>query len=37
MPVLFRRSGWPALPDAFVVVSDTTEVMGHRIGNQPHW
>jgi uncharacterized membrane-anchored protein YitT (DUF2179 family) len=22
---------------AFVVVSDTTEVMGHRIGNQPHW
>ncbi len=24
-------------PKAFVVVSDTTEVMGHRIGNQPHW
>lgn len=24
-------------PQAFVVVSDTTEVMGHRIGNQPHW
>ena len=24
-------------PTAFVVVSDTTEVMGHRIGNQPHW
>jgi uncharacterized membrane-anchored protein YitT (DUF2179 family) len=24
-------------PDAFVVVNDTTEVMGHRIGNQPHW
>ena len=24
-------------PHAFVVVSDTTEVMGHRIGNQPHW
>ncbi len=24
-------------PGAFVVVSDTTEVMGHRIGNQPHW
>jgi len=23
--------------NAFVVVSDTTEVMGHRIGNQPHW
>ena len=23
--------------DAFVVVSDTTEVIGHRIGNQPHW
>jgi uncharacterized membrane-anchored protein YitT (DUF2179 family) len=24
-------------PDAFVVVTDTMEVMGHRIGNQPHW
>jgi uncharacterized membrane-anchored protein YitT (DUF2179 family) len=24
-------------PDAFVVVSDTLEVMGKRIGNQPHW
>ena len=24
-------------PDALLVVSDTTEVMGHRIGNQPHW
>jgi uncharacterized membrane-anchored protein YitT (DUF2179 family) len=24
-------------PNALVVVSDTTEVMGHRIGNQPHW
>jgi uncharacterized membrane-anchored protein YitT (DUF2179 family) len=24
-------------PEAFVVVSDTLEVMGHRIGNQPHW
>lgn len=24
-------------PQAFVVVSDTTEVMGRRIGNQPHW
>jgi hypothetical protein len=24
-------------PDAFIVVPDTTEVMGHRIGNQPHW
>ena len=24
-------------PDAFVVVSDTLEVMGRRIGNQPHW
>lgn len=24
-------------PNAFVVVSETTEVMGHRIGNQPHW
>ena len=24
-------------PHAFVVVTDTLEVMGHRIGNQPHW
>jgi uncharacterized membrane-anchored protein YitT (DUF2179 family) len=24
-------------PEAFVVVSDTLEVMGYRIGNQPHW
>jgi uncharacterized membrane-anchored protein YitT (DUF2179 family) len=24
-------------PAAFVVVTETTEVMGHRIGNQPHW
>jgi len=24
-------------PEAFVVVSETLEVMGHRIGNQPHW
>jgi uncharacterized membrane-anchored protein YitT (DUF2179 family) len=24
-------------PGAFVVVTDTMEVMGHRIGNQPHW
>ncbi|MBW2312413.1 MAG: YitT family protein [Deltaproteobacteria bacterium] len=24
-------------PDAFVVVTDTLEVMGQRIGNQPHW
>ncbi len=24
-------------PDVFVVVSDTLEVMGTRIGNQPHW
>ncbi len=24
-------------PDAFLVVSDTLEVMGQRIGNQPHW
>jgi uncharacterized membrane-anchored protein YitT (DUF2179 family) len=23
-------------PRAFVVVSDTLEVMGHKIGNQPH-
>lgn len=24
-------------PDAFVVVTDTLEVMGRRVGNQPHW
>lgn len=24
-------------PDAFVVVMDTLEVMGARMGNQPHW
>jgi len=24
-------------PDAFVVITETMEVMGHRIGNQPHW
>jgi uncharacterized membrane-anchored protein YitT (DUF2179 family) len=24
-------------PGAFVVVTDTREVMGHLIGNQPHW
>lgn len=24
-------------PTAFVVVTETREVMGHRIGNQPHW
>ena len=24
-------------PQAFVVVTDTVEVMGRRIGNQPHW
>ncbi len=24
-------------PDPFMVVSDTLEVMGRRIGNQPHW
>ena len=24
-------------PDALVVVTDTLEVMGRRIGNQPHW
>jgi uncharacterized membrane-anchored protein YitT (DUF2179 family) len=24
-------------PTAFVVISDTAEVMGYRIGNQPHW
>jgi uncharacterized membrane-anchored protein YitT (DUF2179 family) len=24
-------------PGAFVVVTDTLEVMGHHIGTQPHW
>jgi uncharacterized membrane-anchored protein YitT (DUF2179 family) len=24
-------------PNAFVVITETMEVMGHRIGNQPHW
>jgi uncharacterized membrane-anchored protein YitT (DUF2179 family) len=24
-------------PEAFVVVSETLEVMGRSIGNQPHW
>jgi uncharacterized membrane-anchored protein YitT (DUF2179 family) len=24
-------------PHAFVVVSETLEVMGRNIGNQPHW
>jgi uncharacterized membrane-anchored protein YitT (DUF2179 family) len=24
-------------PSAFVVISDTAEVMGNRIGNQAHW
>ena len=24
-------------PDAIVIVSDTLEVMGHQIGNEPHW
>jgi uncharacterized membrane-anchored protein YitT (DUF2179 family) len=24
-------------PDAFVVVTETLEVMGKSIGNQPHW
>jgi uncharacterized membrane-anchored protein YitT (DUF2179 family) len=23
--------------DAFVVISDTMEVVNYRIGNQPHW
>ena len=41
--ITFRE--WPRLkriireadPNAFVVVTDTLEVMGQRIGNQPHW
>ena len=24
-------------PQAFVVITETSEVMGHKIGNQPHW
>ncbi len=24
-------------PNAFVVIADTLEVMGYRVGNQPHW
>lgn len=24
-------------PKAFLVINDTLEVMGSRIGNQPHW
>jgi uncharacterized membrane-anchored protein YitT (DUF2179 family) len=24
-------------PEAFVVITETMEVMGRRIGNQPHW
>ena len=24
-------------PNAFVVVTDTLEVMGRHVGNQPHW
>ncbi len=24
-------------PDAFIVISDTMEVVNYRIGNQPHW
>ena len=24
-------------PDALVIVNETLEVMGRRIGNQPHW
>jgi len=24
-------------PNAFLVVNDILEVMGNRIGNQPHW
>jgi hypothetical protein len=24
-------------PNAFVVVTDTLEVMGPRVGTQPHW
>jgi uncharacterized membrane-anchored protein YitT (DUF2179 family) len=41
--VTFRELGFlkriirEADPAAFVVVTDTREVMGHRIGNQPPW
>ena len=33
----FKRIVHAADPNAFVVISDTLEVMNHRIGNQPHW
>ncbi|GAB4261505.1 YitT family protein [Deferrisoma sp.] len=41
--ITFRE--WPRLkravraidPEAFVVVTDTLEVLGQRIGNEPHW
>ena len=32
----FARNGTEH-PDAFVVISDTQEVINYRIGNQPHW
>jgi uncharacterized membrane-anchored protein YitT (DUF2179 family) len=46
--ILYAVISFPELPrlkemirrvdsDAFVVVTDTLEVMGQRIGNQPHW
>lgn len=33
----FKEIVRKADPDAFVVVTETLEVMGKRIGNQPHW
>jgi len=33
----FKEIVRQADPDAFVVVTETLEVMGKRIGNQPHW
>jgi uncharacterized membrane-anchored protein YitT (DUF2179 family) len=33
----FKRIVHTIDPGAFVVISDTLEVMNYRIGNQPHW
>jgi uncharacterized membrane-anchored protein YitT (DUF2179 family) len=33
----FKRLVHGIDPDAFVVISDTQEVINYRIGNQPHW
>jgi uncharacterized membrane-anchored protein YitT (DUF2179 family) len=33
----FKRLIHDVDPEAFVVITETLEVMGQRIGNQPHW